>query len=68
MLFLPTPIVEMTNDGFQIVGKKKKKGKSKSINGSQIGGHLVSDSNPTPTKGREAASGSTKGRKGPPAL
>nr|GEW47282.1 hypothetical protein [Tanacetum cinerariifolium] len=29
---VPAPIVEMTNDGFQTVGKKKK-GKSKSING-----------------------------------
>ncbi|GJX92363.1 hypothetical protein Tco_0345689 [Tanacetum coccineum] len=37
---VPAPIVEMTNDGFQTVGKKKK-GKSKSINGGQIGGHLV---------------------------
>nr|GEX09296.1 hypothetical protein [Tanacetum cinerariifolium] len=35
-----TPIVEMTNDGFQTVGKKKK-GKCKSINGGQTGGHLV---------------------------
>ncbi|GJX48674.1 reverse transcriptase domain-containing protein [Tanacetum coccineum] len=34
------PIVEMTNDGFQTMGKKKK-GESKSINGGQIGGHLV---------------------------
>ncbi|GJR51067.1 hypothetical protein Tco_1401588 [Tanacetum coccineum] len=41
LLFLPTPIVEMTNGGFQTVGKMKKKGKSKSINGGQIGGHLV---------------------------
>ncbi|GJQ92608.1 hypothetical protein Tco_0003747 [Tanacetum coccineum] len=32
-----TPTVEKTNDGFQTVGKKQKKGKSKSING----GHLV---------------------------
>ncbi|GJW95461.1 hypothetical protein Tco_0175133 [Tanacetum coccineum] len=39
-LVVPTPIVEMTNDGFQTVGKKKKKGKSNSINGGQIGGHL----------------------------
>ncbi|GJX97941.1 hypothetical protein Tco_0354960 [Tanacetum coccineum] len=37
---VPTRIVKMTNDGFQTVGKKKK-GKSKSINGGQIGGHLV---------------------------
>ncbi|GJY89185.1 hypothetical protein Tco_0503813 [Tanacetum coccineum] len=37
---VPAPIVEMTNDGFQTVGKKKK-GKPKSINGGQIGGHLV---------------------------
>ncbi|GJW28395.1 hypothetical protein Tco_0045270, partial [Tanacetum coccineum] len=37
---VPAPIVEMTNDGFQPVGKKKK-GKSKSINGGQIGDHLV---------------------------
>nr|GEU62639.1 hypothetical protein [Tanacetum cinerariifolium] len=39
-LVVPSPIFEMTNDGFQTVGKKKK-GKSKSINGGQIGGHLV---------------------------
>ncbi|GJX67210.1 zinc knuckle CX2CX4HX4C containing protein [Tanacetum coccineum] len=32
---------EQTNDGFQIVGKKKKKGKSKSTNGGQFGGHSV---------------------------
>ncbi|GJV82838.1 zinc knuckle CX2CX4HX4C containing protein [Tanacetum coccineum] len=38
---VPTPTVEMTNDGFQTVRKKKKKGKSKSINGGQIGGHSV---------------------------
>nr|GEZ41987.1 hypothetical protein [Tanacetum cinerariifolium] len=38
---VPTPIVEMTNDGFQTVGKKKKKSKSKSINRGQIGGHSV---------------------------
>ncbi|GJZ03219.1 hypothetical protein Tco_0521180 [Tanacetum coccineum] len=32
-----TPTVEKTNDGFQMVGKKKKrKGKSKSTNGSQF--------------------------------
>nr|GEV18008.1 hypothetical protein [Tanacetum cinerariifolium] len=37
---VPAPIVEMTNDGFQTVGKKKKC-KSNSINGGQIGGHLV---------------------------
>ncbi|GJV35274.1 zinc knuckle CX2CX4HX4C containing protein [Tanacetum coccineum] len=30
-----TPTVEKTNDGFQTMGKKKKKGKSKSTNGSQ---------------------------------
>ncbi|GJS17451.1 hypothetical protein Tco_0411923 [Tanacetum coccineum] len=36
-----TPNVEMTNDGFQTVGKKKKKGKSKSTNGGQICGHSV---------------------------
>ncbi|GKA43955.1 hypothetical protein Tco_0736679 [Tanacetum coccineum] len=33
-----TPIIEKTNDGFQMVGKKK--GKSKSTNGGQFGGHL----------------------------
>ncbi|GJS33590.1 hypothetical protein Tco_0531972 [Tanacetum coccineum] len=34
-----TPIVENTNDGFQTVGKKKKrKGKSKSTNGGQLAG------------------------------
>ncbi|GJW79069.1 hypothetical protein Tco_0140751 [Tanacetum coccineum] len=36
-----TPSVEKTNNGFQTVGKKKKKGKSKSTNVGQIGGHLV---------------------------
>ncbi|GJZ90610.1 zinc knuckle CX2CX4HX4C containing protein [Tanacetum coccineum] len=36
-----TLIVEKTNNGFQTVGKKKKKGKSKSTNGSQSGGHSV---------------------------
>nr|GEW59946.1 hypothetical protein [Tanacetum cinerariifolium] len=36
-----TPIVEKTNDGFQTVRKKKKKGKSKSTNGGQFGGHSV---------------------------
>ncbi|GKB79292.1 hypothetical protein Tco_0946187 [Tanacetum coccineum] len=30
--FVDTPIVEKTNDGFQMVGKKKKKGKSKATN------------------------------------
>ncbi|GJX54307.1 hypothetical protein Tco_0282676 [Tanacetum coccineum] len=38
---VPTPTVEMTNDEFQTVGKKKKKGKSKSTNGGQFGGHSV---------------------------
>ncbi|GKG23151.1 hypothetical protein Tco_0388454, partial [Tanacetum coccineum] len=38
---VPTPSVEKTNDGFQTVGKKKKKGKSKSTNVGQIGGHSV---------------------------
>ncbi|GKB34554.1 hypothetical protein Tco_0879496, partial [Tanacetum coccineum] len=33
-----TPTVEKTNDGFQTVGKKKKKGKTKSTNGGQFGG------------------------------
>ncbi|GKB91304.1 zinc knuckle CX2CX4HX4C containing protein [Tanacetum coccineum] len=36
-----TPTVEKTNDGFQTVGKKKKKDKSKSTNGGQVDGHLV---------------------------
>ncbi|GKA78451.1 hypothetical protein Tco_0784988 [Tanacetum coccineum] len=37
-----TPTVEKTNDGFQTVGKKKKrKGKSKPSNGGQITGPLV---------------------------
>ncbi|GJW49836.1 hypothetical protein Tco_0091187 [Tanacetum coccineum] len=36
------PTVEKTNDGFQTMGKKKKKkGKTKSTNGGQFGGHLV---------------------------
>ncbi|GKE39808.1 zinc knuckle CX2CX4HX4C containing protein [Tanacetum coccineum] len=35
-----TPVVEKTNDGFQMVGKKKKS-KSKSTNGGQFGGHSV---------------------------
>ncbi|GKC43917.1 zinc knuckle CX2CX4HX4C containing protein, partial [Tanacetum coccineum] len=36
-----TPNVEKTHDGFQTVGKKKKKGKSKSTNGGQFGDHSV---------------------------
>ncbi|GJS61681.1 hypothetical protein Tco_0656465 [Tanacetum coccineum] len=37
-----TPAVEKTNDGFQMVGKKKKrKGKSKSTNGGHFAGPLV---------------------------
>nr|GEV96488.1 zinc knuckle CX2CX4HX4C [Tanacetum cinerariifolium] len=37
-----TPTVEKTNDGFQTVGKKKKKkGKSKFTNGGQFGGHSI---------------------------
>ncbi|GKC76828.1 hypothetical protein Tco_1127602 [Tanacetum coccineum] len=37
-----TPNAEKTNDGFQTVGKKKKrKGKSKSTNGGQVTGHSV---------------------------
>ncbi|GJS66843.1 zinc knuckle CX2CX4HX4C containing protein [Tanacetum coccineum] len=36
-----TPTVGKTNDGFQTVGKKKKKGKSKSTNGGQFGGHSI---------------------------
>ncbi|GJZ42749.1 zinc knuckle CX2CX4HX4C containing protein [Tanacetum coccineum] len=36
-----TPTVEMTNDGFQTVGKKKNKGKTKSTNGGQFGGYSV---------------------------
>ncbi|GKB28935.1 zinc knuckle CX2CX4HX4C containing protein, partial [Tanacetum coccineum] len=36
-----TPTVEKTNDRFQTVGKKKKKGKSKSTNGGQFGGNSV---------------------------
>ncbi|GKF15133.1 zinc knuckle CX2CX4HX4C containing protein, partial [Tanacetum coccineum] len=35
------PTIEKTNDGFQTVGKKKMKGKSKSTNGGQVGGHSV---------------------------
>ncbi|GJU96252.1 hypothetical protein Tco_1321008 [Tanacetum coccineum] len=38
---VPTHAVEMTNEGFQTVGKKKKKGKSKSTNGRQIGGKIT---------------------------
>ncbi|GKC01757.1 hypothetical protein Tco_0987893, partial [Tanacetum coccineum] len=38
---VPTPSVEMTNDGFHTIGKRKKKGKSKSTNDGQIGGHSV---------------------------
>ncbi|GKB87617.1 zinc knuckle CX2CX4HX4C containing protein [Tanacetum coccineum] len=39
---IATPTVEKTNDGFQTVGKKKKKkGKSKSTNGGQFSGQLV---------------------------
>ncbi|GJW84189.1 hypothetical protein Tco_0157334 [Tanacetum coccineum] len=36
-----TPIVEKTNDGFQTMSKKKKKGKSKSTNGGLFGGQPV---------------------------
>ncbi|GKC27542.1 hypothetical protein Tco_1034836, partial [Tanacetum coccineum] len=37
-----TPIVEKSNDGFQTVGKKKKrKGKSKSTNGGEFAGPSV---------------------------
>ncbi|GJS91256.1 hypothetical protein Tco_0773892 [Tanacetum coccineum] len=36
-----TPIVENPNDGFQTMGKKKKKGKSESTNGGHFGGHSV---------------------------
>ncbi|GKA11973.1 hypothetical protein Tco_0691519 [Tanacetum coccineum] len=40
-----TPTVEKTNDGFQTVGKKKKrKGKSKSNNGGQFAGPSVKQS------------------------
>ncbi|GJX90546.1 hypothetical protein Tco_0343872 [Tanacetum coccineum] len=40
-----TPIVEKTNDSFQMVGKKKKrKGKSKSTNGGQFAGPSVKQS------------------------
>ncbi|GJY87161.1 hypothetical protein Tco_0501789 [Tanacetum coccineum] len=38
---VPTPTVEMTNDGFETVGKKKKKGKSKATNDGQSGGHSL---------------------------
>nr|GFC38417.1 hypothetical protein [Tanacetum cinerariifolium] len=36
-----TLIVEKTNDGFQTVGKTKKKGQSKSTNGGQFSGHSL---------------------------
>ncbi|GJV96589.1 hypothetical protein Tco_1548166 [Tanacetum coccineum] len=36
-----TPTVEKANDGFQTVGKKKKKSKSKSTNGGQFTGPSV---------------------------
>ncbi|GJR58549.1 hypothetical protein Tco_1500711 [Tanacetum coccineum] len=36
-----TPTVEKTNDDFQTMDKKKKKGKSKSINGGQFAGLVV---------------------------
>ncbi|GKA17445.1 hypothetical protein Tco_0697282 [Tanacetum coccineum] len=36
-----TPTVEKTNDDFQTMGKKKKKGKSKSTNGGQFAGPSV---------------------------
>ncbi|GKE11507.1 hypothetical protein Tco_1415058 [Tanacetum coccineum] len=39
-----TPTVEKRNDGFQTVGKKKKKGKSKSTNGGQFVGPSVKQS------------------------
>ncbi|GKA82981.1 hypothetical protein Tco_0789729, partial [Tanacetum coccineum] len=38
---IPRKVVETINDGFQTVGKKKKKGKSKAINGGQFDGHSV---------------------------
>ncbi|GJY55388.1 hypothetical protein Tco_0454503 [Tanacetum coccineum] len=39
-----TPTVEKTIDGFQTVGKKKRKGKSKSTNGGQLAGPSVKQS------------------------
>ncbi|GJZ59297.1 zinc knuckle CX2CX4HX4C containing protein [Tanacetum coccineum] len=39
-----TPIVEKTNDGFQIVANKKKYGKAKSTNGGKFGGQSVKQS------------------------
>nr|GEV08342.1 hypothetical protein [Tanacetum cinerariifolium] len=39
-----THTIEKTNDGFQMVGKKKKKSKSKSTNGGQFGGPSVKQS------------------------
>ncbi|GKA06678.1 hypothetical protein Tco_0685902 [Tanacetum coccineum] len=41
ILFFLNRMFASTNDGFQIVGKKKKKGKSKSNNSSQFGGQSV---------------------------
>ncbi|GKA14558.1 putative reverse transcriptase domain-containing protein [Tanacetum coccineum] len=39
-----TPIVEKTNDGFQMVANKKKNGKAKSTNGGKFGGQSVKQS------------------------
>ncbi|GJV26130.1 hypothetical protein Tco_1378825 [Tanacetum coccineum] len=49
-----THTVEMTNDGFQTVGKKKKKGKSKSTNSGQIGGHSNQPPKATITSTKES--------------
>ncbi|GJS49188.1 hypothetical protein Tco_0599309 [Tanacetum coccineum] len=38
---IDTPIVKKTNDGFQMVRKKRKKGKSKFTNGGPVGGYSV---------------------------
>nr|GEX35399.1 hypothetical protein [Tanacetum cinerariifolium] len=51
-----TPTVEKTNDGFQMVGKKKKmKGKSKSTNGGQFAGPSVKQNVRYEPKANESA-------------
>ncbi|GKD50649.1 zinc knuckle CX2CX4HX4C containing protein [Tanacetum coccineum] len=53
-----TSIVEKTNDGFQMVGKKKKKGKSKSTNGGQFVSLLMVTTGTSSEKGKFTTSNS----------
>nr|GEU88527.1 zinc knuckle CX2CX4HX4C [Tanacetum cinerariifolium] len=52
---VPTPTVEMTNNGYQTVGKKKKKSKTNSTNDGQIGGHSVKQNVRYESKGTTSA-------------